>query len=48
MWDDILEIVLEGVLEISIVAAGHKGKGILIGLSTLAWLAVTALMNSTV
>lgn len=44
MWDDILEIVLEGILEISIDAAGHKGKGILIGLATLAWLAVTALL----
>lgn len=44
MWDDILEIVLEGVLEILIDAAGHKGKGILIGLATLAWLAVTALL----
>ena len=44
MWDDILEIVLEGVLEISIDAAGHRGKGILIGLATLAWLAVTALL----
>lgn len=44
MWDDILEIVLEGVLEISIDAAGHKGKGILIGLATLAWLAVIVLL----
>ena len=44
MWDDILGIVLEGVLGISIDAAGHKGKGILIGLATLAWLAVTALL----
>ena len=44
MWDDILEIVLEGVLEISIDAAGRKGKGILIGLATFAWLAVTALV----
>lgn len=44
MWDDILEIVLEGILEIPIDAAGHKGKGILIGLATLAWLAVIALL----
>ncbi len=44
MWDDILEIVLEGILEISIDAASHKGKGILIGLATLAWLAVIALL----
>lgn len=44
MWDDILEIVLEGVLEISIDAAGHKGKGILIGLATLAWIAVIGLL----
>lgn len=44
MWDDILEIVLEGILDISIDAAGHKGKGILIGLATLAWLAVIALL----
>lgn len=44
MWDDILEIVLEGIWEISIDAAGHKGKGILIGLATLAWLAVIALL----
>lgn len=43
MWDDILEIVLEGILEISIDAAGHKGKGVLIGLATLAWLAVIVL-----
>jgi len=46
MWDDILEIVLEGVLEISIDAAGHKGKGILIGLATLVWLAVIVLLLS--
>lgn len=44
MWDDIFEIVLEGILEIPIDAAGHKGKGILIGLATLAWLAVIALL----
>lgn len=44
MWDDILEIVLEGILEISIDAAGHKRKGILIGLATLAWLAVIILL----
>ena len=46
IWDDILEIVLEGVLEISIDAAGHKGKGILIGLATLVWLAVIVLLLS--
>ena len=44
MWDDILEIVLEGILGISIDAAGHKGKGILIGLATLVWLAVIVLL----
>ena len=44
MWDDILEIVLEGILGISIDAAGHKGKGILIGLATLVWLAMIVLL----
>ena len=44
MWDDILEIVLEGILGISIDAAGHKGKGILIGLETLVWLAMIVLL----
>lgn len=44
MWDDILEIVLEGILEISIDAAGHKGKGILIGLAAVVWIAVIGLL----
>ena len=44
MWDDILEIVLEGILGISIDAAGHKGKSILIGLATLVWLAMIVLL----
>lgn len=44
MWDDILEIILEGILEISIDAAGYKGKGILVGLATLVWLAMIVLL----
>ena len=44
MWDDILEIILEGILEISIDAAGYKGKGILVGLATVVWLAMIVLL----
>lgn len=44
MWDDFFEIILEGILEISIDAAGRKGKGILIGVAAVVWLAVTVLL----
>lgn len=44
MWDDILEMVLEFILEISVDAADHRGKGILIGLATFVWLAVIILL----
>ena len=44
MWDDFFEIILEGILEISIDAAGRKGKGILIGVAAVVWLAATVLL----
>ena len=44
MLDDIFEIVLEGILELSAETAGHKGKGFLIGMAAFAWLAVIVLL----
>lgn len=43
MWDDILEVVAEVVLDCAIEASGKK-KPILILLAALAWLAVVVLL----
>ena len=43
MWDDILEVVAEVVLDCAVEASGKK-KPILILLAALAWLAVVVLL----
>jgi len=43
MWNDIIEIIVEGILEASTDNANHKRNAILIGLSSLAWLSAIIL-----
>ena len=43
MWDDILEVVAEVVLDCAVEASGRK-KPILIILAAVAWLAVAVLL----